>query len=296
MTGRGRDARSRAREEYESRRHGDACCTGDGACASRSRSEAPAPAQRPGRRVEGARLPRADAIRRPRPASPPSRTSARRTASRVDATVDAAQITAANLAELPRRRVPQHRRATCSAPRRRPRSRQYVQGGGGFVGIGSAAQGEAGSAAFDQLIGARPRADSPTGGDRAGRRGRRPRPPVHARPPARAGTARDDWYQWSTRPTGTVHTVARYRAPDAPAGDGTDVGGTDHPISWCRDISNGRSFYTGMGRTAGELRRGRRSRRTSRAPCSGPPASSAATARRRSTPTTRPSASSTAAP
>ena len=53
----------------------------------------------------------------------------------------------------------------------------------------------------------------------------------------------------STRPTGTVHTVARYHAPNAAAGDGTATGGTDHPISWCRDYSGGRSFYTGMGRT-----------------------------------------------
>jgi plastocyanin len=58
------------------------------------------------------------------------------------------------------------------------------------------------------------------------------------------------WYEWQTRPTGQVHTVARYRAPNAPAGDGTDIGGTDWPISWCRDFQGGRSFYTGMGRTA----------------------------------------------
>ena len=61
----------------------------------------------------------------------------------------------------------------------------------------------------------------------------------------------DQWYTWEQRPTGQVHTVARWHAPDAPAGDGTDVGGTDHPVSWCRDFQGGRSFYTAMGRTAG---------------------------------------------
>ena len=61
----------------------------------------------------------------------------------------------------------------------------------------------------------------------------------------------DVWYQWQSRPTGQVHTVARYHATNAPAGDGTTVGGTDQPISWCRDYRGGRSFYTGMGRTAG---------------------------------------------
>ena len=60
----------------------------------------------------------------------------------------------------------------------------------------------------------------------------------------------DVWYRWQTRPTGNVHTVARWRALADPAGDGTSTGGTDHPISWCRDIRGGRSFFTGMGRTA----------------------------------------------
>ena len=50
-----------------------------------------------------------------------------------------------------------------------------------------------------------------------------------------------------------MHTVARYHAPNASAGDGTNVGGTDWPISWCRDFQGGRSFYTGMGRTAGSF-------------------------------------------
>jgi glucose/arabinose dehydrogenase/type 1 glutamine amidotransferase len=127
----------------------------------------------------------------------------------------------------------------------------FVDGGGGFMGIGSAAQSEPDSQFFDGLIGARPSGSSSTAtsaqtvvfGDQ-----------VH--PATRdldllQQERTDVWYQWTQRPTGEVHTLARYHAPDAPGGDGTDVGGTDHPISWCRDYRGGRSIYTGMGRTAG---------------------------------------------
>ena len=124
----------------------------------------------------------------------------------------------------------------------------FVEDGNGFLGIGSTATVEPGSSFFNGLIGARPNnnpgATSPqklVAGDR-----------VH---PSTRGLAlvtdrTDLWYTWQSRPTGQVHTVARYRAPNAGAGDGTSVGGTDHPISWCRDYSGGRSFYTGMGRVA----------------------------------------------
>ena len=124
----------------------------------------------------------------------------------------------------------------------------FIEDGGGFLGIGSAAESEVGTEFFDGLIGARPSAASSTtpsvqrvvAGDR-----------VHpATKDLPLETDRTDvWYQWQTRPTGTVHTVARYHATNAPAGDGTDAGGTDTPISWCRDYDGGRSFYTGMGRT-----------------------------------------------
>ena len=125
----------------------------------------------------------------------------------------------------------------------------YVQGGGGFVGIGSTAEAETGNTFFNGLIGARPASSSSTAttsqvvavGDR-----------VHpsTRDLPLEWTRDDVWYTWTTRPTGTVHTLARYRAPGAAAGDGTTTGGTDSPISWCRDFQGGRSFYTGMGRTA----------------------------------------------
>jgi PKD repeat protein/glucose/arabinose dehydrogenase/type 1 glutamine amidotransferase len=126
---------------------------------------------------------------------------------------------------------------------------RFVESGNGFLGIGSAAQGESGSF-FDGLIGARPSAGSPTGqssqlvvpGDRV-------HPSTRALP--LLWTRTDVWYQWSSRVTGNVHVVARYRAPNAAAGDATkDTGDNDTPISWCRDYRGGRSFYTGMGRTA----------------------------------------------
>jgi type 1 glutamine amidotransferase len=126
----------------------------------------------------------------------------------------------------------------------------YVEGGGGFLGIGSAAEVEPGMAFFDALIGARPASPSPTtASDQVVEVGDRVHPATKDLPLEWQRT--DIFYQWTTRPTGTVHTLARYRAPDAPAGDGTNTGGTDTPITWCRDLENGRTFYTGLGRTAG---------------------------------------------
>ena len=126
----------------------------------------------------------------------------------------------------------------------------FIQDGGGFVGIGGAAEAEDGSTFFGNLIGARPAPGSPSGtSQQVVAVGDRVHPATRSLP--LEWTRQDVWYQWQTRPTGQVHTVARYRAPGAPAGDGTNIGGTDWPISWCRDFQGGRSFYTGMGRTAG---------------------------------------------
>ena len=125
----------------------------------------------------------------------------------------------------------------------------FMEDGGGFVGIGTAAETEPGIALFDDLIGARPDPASPTGQ----RRGRswsatactRPRATCRSSSTApTSGTAgRRGRPAPSTRSRASARSTTR-------AGDGTTTGGTDHPISWCRDIRGGRSFYTGMGRTA----------------------------------------------
>ena len=125
----------------------------------------------------------------------------------------------------------------------------FMERGGGFFGIGTAAESEPGSALLDQLVGARPDPASATGATtRTLVAGDRVHPATRELPLELNRT--DVWYRWQTRPTGSVHTVARWRALADPAGDGTATGGTDHPISWCRDVRGGRSFYTGMGRTA----------------------------------------------
>lgn len=60
-------------------------------------------------------------------------------------------------------------------------------------------------------------------------------------------TRSDRWYNWEPSPVGTVHTLAqveeRFYDP------GPQANGAFHPVSWCRDYSGGRSFYTGMGHT-----------------------------------------------
>ena len=112
---------------------------------------------------------------------------------------------------LPRGRVPQHRRATASTANRRARSPTSWSAAAASSGIGTAAEAEPGSAFFDDLIGARPDPSSPTGattqtlvaGDRV-------HPSTRDLPLELNRT--DVWYRWQTRPTGTVHTVARWRA------------------------------------------------------------------------------------
>ena len=122
----------------------------------------------------------------------------------------------------------------------------FVEDGKGFLGIGSSATVEPGSSFVNGLIGARPSNNPTTPSQQTVVPGDRVHPSTRELP--LLWNRSDLWYTWQTRPTGTVHTVARYHGLTAAAGDGTSVGGTDHPISWCRDYRSGRSFYTGMGR------------------------------------------------
>jgi glucose/arabinose dehydrogenase/type 1 glutamine amidotransferase len=61
-------------------------------------------------------------------------------------------------------------------------------------------------------------------------------------------TRSDQWINWSPSPLGKVQTIAQVE--ERTYDPGLNGNGPFHPVSWCRDYDGGRSFYTGMGRTA----------------------------------------------
>jgi glucose/arabinose dehydrogenase len=141
----------------------------------------------------------------------------------------------------------------------------YVQTGGGFVGIGETALLEQGNAFFDTLIGLTGAART-TGAAVASSEDveflDRVHPATKALPMLQKAH-NDAYLSWTNNPTGQVHTVARVRFNKMP--DGTSVtndtisrftGATatnqpqqERALSWCRDVQQGRSFYTGLGGT-----------------------------------------------
>ncbi|MCF3962795.1 ThuA domain-containing protein [Streptomyces fuscigenes] len=123
----------------------------------------------------------------------------------------------------------------------------YVEAGGGFVGIHDAAKTEPYSDWYTGLIGARPAATGPTDVQKATVEvGDRVNPATKDLP--LEWKRADNWFNWATNPSGTVHTVASVRESTYKPGQGA-AGTADHPVSWCRDYDGGRSFYTGMGGT-----------------------------------------------
>ncbi|HEY6888693.1 MAG TPA: ThuA domain-containing protein [Solirubrobacter sp.] len=147
----------------------------------------------------------------------------------------------------------------------------YVNNGGGWVGIGESATLEQGGAAFfNTLVGL-------TGNPRITGTGAssaldvefldRVHPSTRALPMLDKAQT-ENWYTWATNPTGTVHTVARVRGAST-LPDGSSVPNDavsrftgniatiqpqqERPASWCRDIQQGRSFYTELGSNSASL-------------------------------------------
>jgi hypothetical protein len=186
----------------------------------------------------------------------------------VDATASAAQINAANLAGY-RAVVFVNSAGDVLDAAGEAALQDYVQTGGGYVGIGESALLEQGGAAFfNTLTGLAATRITGTGASSAADVEflDRVHPSTRALPLVSKG-ATETWYTWATNPTGTVHTVARVRGNSLP--DGTSVpndavtrftGATatiqpqlERAASWCRDVQQGRSFYTELGSSAASL-------------------------------------------
>jgi len=117
----------------------------------------------------------------------------------------------------------------------------YIGGGRGFVGVHGAADTEYDWPFYGELVGAwflQHPAIQPA------------RVVVEDR--SHAATAHlgpdwhrtDEWYSFRTNPRSTVRVLA---SMDESSYEGGGMG--DHPITWCREVGGGRSFYTAFGHT-----------------------------------------------
>ncbi|HEX6023111.1 MAG TPA: ThuA domain-containing protein, partial [Solirubrobacter sp.] len=179
-----------------------------------------------------------------------------------DVTDNAAQITAANLLNY-RAVVFVNSSGDVLSDAQEEALQDYVEGGGGFVGIGESALLEYdGQPWFNTLLGLSGERGTPTTAARDVEFLDRVHPANRGQP--LVARKNDTWYTWAVNPTGTVHTIARVRGNTLP--DGTSVTNDavqrfteatnanqpqlNRPAAWCRDIQQGRSLYTSLGSTA----------------------------------------------
>jgi type 1 glutamine amidotransferase len=120
--------------------------------------------------------------------------------------------------------------------------RAYIERGGGFVGVHAAADTEHDWPWYGQLVGASFRSHPPVQPavidvvDRD-------HPSTRLLPRRWART--DEWYNFHHPPPRGVRVLATV---DETSYAGGDMGGV-HPVAWCREVGQGRSFYTAGGHT-----------------------------------------------
>jgi len=119
---------------------------------------------------------------------------------------------------------------------------RYVRKGGGWVGIHSAADTEYDWPFYEELVGARFRSHPAVQEAAIRVEDRRHRATAHL---GAAWRRTDEWYDYGANPRGEVHVLLSL---DEGSYDGGRMG-SDHPISWWREVGEGRAFYTGLGHT-----------------------------------------------
>ncbi|NNM01114.1 MAG: PKD domain-containing protein, partial [Gammaproteobacteria bacterium] len=122
---------------------------------------------------------------------------------------------------------------------------QYIQAGGGFVGIHSASDTEYSWPWYAGLIGAYFRGHPPGTPNADVLVLDRAHPSTSFLP--RRWNRTDEWYNFRTNPRGDVHVLG---VVDEDSYSGGTMG-QDHPIMWCHDYDGGRAWYTAMGHTSG---------------------------------------------
>jgi type 1 glutamine amidotransferase len=121
---------------------------------------------------------------------------------------------------------------------------RFVRGGGGWVGIHSAADTEYDWPFYGRLVGAYFRSHPP-GTQPATVRVEDPGHPATRGLPL-AWTRTDEWYDFRANPRPDVHVLATLDEATYTGG----MMGADHPIAWCHRYRGGRAFYTALGHTS----------------------------------------------
>nr|BFE65734.1 hypothetical protein GCM10020063_102600 [Dactylosporangium thailandense] len=159
----------------------------------------------------------------------------------VTATEDAAVFTASNLAQY-QTVVFMSTTGDVLTDAQQTAFEAYIRGGGGYVGVHAAADTEYSWPFYGTLVGAwfssHPAIQPAT---------------VTVEDRGHPATAHlgatwvrtDEWYNYQTNPRASAQVLASLN--ESSYSGGTMNG--DHPITWCKTIDSGRSFYTGFGHT-----------------------------------------------
>ncbi|MFF5233174.1 ThuA domain-containing protein [Dactylosporangium sp. NPDC000521] len=116
----------------------------------------------------------------------------------------------------------------------------YIRGGGGYVGIHSAADTEYSWSFYGQLVGAY-FASHPAIQQVNVKTENRAHPATAHLP--QTWTRTDELYNYQSNPRSTARVLSTLDESSYSGG----TMGADHPITWCKTIDSGRSFYTGLG-------------------------------------------------
>ncbi len=121
---------------------------------------------------------------------------------------------------------------------------QYIQSGGGFVGIHSAADTEYNWAWYGGLVGAYFDSHPPGTPTATIKVADKVHPSTRFLPDYWERT--DEWYNYGSNPRGDVHVLMTLNESSYSGGNM----GYDHPIAWLHTYDGGRSWYTGGGHTS----------------------------------------------
>ncbi|HEY6888856.1 MAG TPA: ThuA domain-containing protein [Solirubrobacter sp.] len=139
---------------------------------------------------------------------------------------------------------------------------RYYQRGGGFFGIGSAIETDPSWQFLTDVLGTR--STTTAGGSQAATVVVADKVHEASKSLPEYWNHQDVYYNYSSNVRGFSHVLATVvedpfeAQPQGPPLNGISGGtmGSDHPVLWCKDFKNGRSFYSGVGSTSTSFRGG----------------------------------------